>query len=246
MRVVKEPGLNFKIPLIQNTQFFDKRILNVNITAKEVTASDEKRIIVDAFAKYQITDPVKFFKTVNNMQNIKIRVNRILESSMRKAIGTIPLITLLSHERINIMLKIKEYVNTETARFGIQIIDVRILRADLPKENSEAIYSRMQTDREKEAKQIRAEGFELANKIKASADKERRILLAESYKQAQILRGEGDAEAAKIYNRAYAAEPDFYKFYMSLKTYRKTLKDKDTSYILSPNSDFLRFLKLNN
>jgi membrane protease subunit HflC len=244
VRVINKPGLKIKIPLVQNVEYFDKRILNVDADAKEVTASDEKRIMVNAFARYKITDPVKFYKTVYNYNGMKIRLNRILESSMRRVIGRVPLITLLSVERSNIMLEIRELVNDEATNFGVEVIDVRILRADLPKENSNAIYQRMATDREKEAKQIRAEGQEESARIKSQADREKKVLIAEAYKKSQILRGEGDAEATKIYNEAYARDPEFYSFYKSLETYKATLKKEDTSFILSPDSELLKFLRL--
>ncbi|MCC2646751.1 MAG: Membrane protease subunit, stomatin/prohibitin-like protein [Rickettsiaceae bacterium] len=244
VRVIDKPGLKVKLPLIQNVEYFDKRIISVDADAKEVTASDEKRIMVNAFARYKITDPIKFYKTVYNYNGMKIRLNRILESSMRRVIGRVPLITLLSVERSNIMHEIRDLVNDETANFGVQVIDVRILRADLPKENSNAIYQRMATDREKEAKQIRAEGQEEAARIKSQADKEKKVILAEAYKKAQGLRGEGDAEATKIYNEAYARDPEFYAFYKSLETYKSTLKKEDTSFILSPDSELLKFLRL--
>jgi membrane protease subunit HflC len=216
----------------------------VDAEAKELTASDGKRVIVDAFAKFRITDPVTFYKTVNNYQGVRIRLNKILESSMRKVIGRIELTTLLSGERGNVMLDICKGVNTETKDYGLEVIDVRILRADLPKENSAAIYRRMQTEREKEAKQIRAEGQEEAARIRSKADKESKILLAEAYMQAQILKGEGDAAAAKIYNSAYSKDPEFYKFYKTLSAYRNVFKKEDTSFVISPNSDFLGFLNL--
>ncbi len=244
VRVIKEPGLNVKIPFIQNIEYFDRRVLTVDAEAKELTASDGKRVIVDAFAKFRITDPVMFYKTVNNYQGVRIRLNKILESSMRKVIGRIELTTLLSGERANVMLDICKGVNSETQNYGLEVIDVRILRADLPKENSAAIYRRMQTEREKEAKQIRAEGQEEAARIRSKADKESKILLADAYMQAQILKGEGDAGAAKIYNLAYSKDPEFYKFYKTLSAYREVLKKEDTSFVISPNSDFLEFLNL--
>lgn len=244
VRVIKEPGLNVKIPFIQNVEYFDRRVLTVDAEAKELTASDGKRVIVDAFAKFRITDPVTFYKTVNNYQGVRIRLNKILESSMRKVIGRIELTTLLSGERTNVMLDICKAVNAETTDYGLEVIDVRILRADLPKENSAAIYRRMQTEREKEAKQIRAEGQEEAARIRSKADKESKILLAEAYMQAQILKGEGDSAAAKIYNLAYSKDPEFYKFYKTLSAYRNVLKKEDTSFVISPNSDFLGFLNL--
>jgi membrane protease subunit HflC len=244
VRSVREPGLHFKVPFIQNIMFFDNRILNVSLESTEVTASDEKKIIVNAFAKYRIDNPVEFYKTINNIHNIRIQLNRILDSSIRRVIGTKPLVSLLSHERREIMDKVSENVNKETARLGVNVIDVRLVRADLPKENSDAVCRRMQTEREKEAKQIRAEGVEIASKIKASAEKESKIVISESYKNSEITRGEGDSKAAKIYNAAYSRDPEFYKFHKSLGAYRATLNSKDTSFIISPDSDFLKILKL--
>ena len=244
MRTINEPGLNIKIPFIQNVEFFDKRILHVDAEAKELTASDGKRLIVDAFGKFLINDPVMFYKTVYNYQGVKIRLNKILESSMRKVIGRVPLTTLLTGERANVMLHIRDLVNQEAKNFGINVIDVRILRADLPKENSAAIYRRMQTEREKEAKQIRAEGQEEGARIRARAEKESQVLLAEAYMEAQILKGDGDSKAAEIFNQAYAQDPDFYKFYRSLEVYKNSLKKEDTSMVLSPDAEFFKYLNL--
>ena len=244
IRSVKEPGLHFKVPFVQNVLFFDNRILNSEVESMEVTASDEKRIIVTAFAKYQILNPVEFYKTVNNTHNVKVYINRILDSSIRRVIGTKPLISLLSNERTEIMNRINENVNLEAKRYGINVLDVRIVRADLPQENSKAIASRMMADRQKEAKQFRAEGFEAASRIKASADREAKVILADSRKNAEITRGIGDAEATKIYNNIYSRDPEFYRFYRSLKTYKNTFNAEDTSFIISPDSEFLKFLKL--
>lgn len=244
MRVVEEPGLKFKIPLIQNVRFFDNRILYVNAEAKELTAKDGKRIIVDAFAKYKIIDPVKFFKTVQNYDGAELRLNRILESSMRKVIGKENLSTLLTDQRSELMLSIKDLLDTEAKTFGIDIIDARIKRADLPAENSEAIYRRMQTDREKEAKQIRAEGREEAARIRSTADKESKILISDAYKDSERIKGEGDAEAAIIYNKAYSKDAEFYKFYRSLVSYKKSLSKDTTSFVVSPNSPYFQHLQL--
>ncbi|MDR0296996.1 MAG: protease modulator HflC [Rickettsia sp.] len=244
VRIIESPGLNIKIPFIQNVEFFDKRILNVEAEAKELTASDGKRVIVDAFAKFRIIDPVMFYKTVHNYQGVKIRLNKNLESSMRKVIGRLPLTSLLTSERSEIMSNILNQVNQEARNFGLDVIDVRILRADLPKENSAAIYRRMQTAREKEATQIRAEGQEEAARIRSRADKESKILLAEAYMQSQIIKGEGDRESAKIYNIAYSVDPEFYKFYRSLEVYKNTLKKDDTSFVLSPEAELFKYLNL--
>lgn len=244
MRTIENPGLNIKIPFIQNVEFFDKRILNVEAETKELTASDGKRVIVDAFAKFRIVDPVMFYKTVHNYQGVKIRLNKNLESSMRKVIGRLPLTSLLTSARSDIMSNILNQVNEEAKNFGLDVIDVRILRADLPKENSAAIYRRMQTAREKEATQIRAEGQEEGARIRSRADKESKILLAEAYMQSQIIKGDGDMEAAKIYNLAYSVDPEFYKFYRSLEVYKNTLKKDDTSFVLSPEAELFKYLNL--
>jgi modulator of FtsH protease HflC len=241
VRIIDKPGLKAKIPFIQKVEFYDKRLLNVEVEAKELTASDGKRIIVDAFARFKIIDPVIFYRTVNNYQNITIRLNKIIESAMRKVIGKSPLTTLLSFERGNIMKDIYDSVDVEAKNFGVKISDVKIMRADLPKENSVAIYKRMQTEREKEARQIRAEGQEEAMKIRSIADKEIRILMAEAYMKSQILKGEGDAISSKTYNNTYSKDPEFYSFYKSLDAYKKSLKD-NTYIIISPNSGFLKYL----
>lgn len=245
IRVIKEPGLHFKLPFIQNVAFFDNRILHIDAEAKELTASDGKRVIVDAFAKFKIVDPVTFYKTVNNFQGVSVRVNKILESQMRKVIGKVELTSLLSSSRRNIMEQIRDNVYKECKNFGIEVVDVRILRADLPKENSASIYGRMQTEREKEAKQIRAEGMEEAARIRSRADKESKIILAEAYKQSEILKGEGDAEAAKIFNDAFGKDPEFYSFFRHMQTYKNAMQAGETTYILSPDSKFLKYLNVN-
>ena len=244
VRIIEEPGLNIKIPLIQNIQFLDKRILNVTAEEKELTALDEKRVLVDAFAKYQITSPVKFIKTVNNYSGANLRLNKILESSMRTIIGRVPLNALLSDQRSDLMLQIRDLVHKEAGTFGIKIIDVRILKSDLPQENSDAIYSRMQTERHKEAKQIRAEGEEEAARIKSRANKESQIILATAFMDAQKIKGIGDAESARLYNQAYSKDPEFYKFYRSLIAYKKSLAKDNTQFVLSPKSEFFKYLKV--
>jgi membrane protease subunit HflC len=244
MRTIEAPGLHIKIPLIQNVEFFDKRLLDVEAEAKELTAADGKRVIVDAYAKFRINNPVMFYKTVYNYQGVKIRLTRNLESSMRKVIGRVSLSNLLTTERNNVMLNILNQVNGEAKNFGIDVVDVRILRADLPKENSAAIYRRMQTAREKEATQIRAEGQEEGVRIRSRADKESKILLAKAYRDAQIIKGNGDEQAAKIYNAAYSIDTEFYKFYKSLMVYKNSLKKDDTAFVLSPGSELLKYLNL--
>ncbi|WP_032139327.1 protease modulator HflC [Rickettsia tamurae] len=244
VRTIENPGLNIKIPFIQNVEFFDKRLLDVEVEAKELTAADGKRVIVDAYAKFQINNPVMFYKTVHDYQGVKIRLTRNLESSMRKVIGKISLSSLLSQERSNVMLNILNQVDGEAKSFGIDVVDVRILRADLPKENSAAIYRRMQTAREKEATQIRAEGQEESVRIRSKADKESKIIIAKAYRDAQIIKGDGDEKAAKIYNSAYSVDPEFYKFYRSLLVYKNSLKKEDTNFVISPDAEVLKYLNL--
>jgi membrane protease subunit HflC len=244
IRIIEKPGLNIKIPLIQNVQFLDKRILNVSAEEKELTASDEKRVIVDAFAKYKIVNPLKFVQTVHNYAGANLRLNKTLESAMRTIIGKYPLSTLLTDQRASLMYQIRDLVSGETQSFGIELIDVRILKADLPKENSMAIHSRMQTERNKEAKQIRAEGAEESARIRARADKKNKVILAEAYMEAQKIKGLGDNESARIYNAAYSKDPEFYKFYRSLVAYKASLAKENTQFVLSPNAEFFKYLQI--
>ena len=241
VKVNKEPGLHFKIPVIQKVEFFDNRILNAYVDEKEVIAKDRKRLLVNAYAKYKITDPLKFYQTLRDDHLVKSRLNPIFESSLREALGKVPLVALLTDERVGIMRQIKELVNVQVSNFGIDIVDVRILRADLPKENSAAIYRRMQTDREKEAKESRAEGAEEAQRVKSHAEKDRKVIIAEAQKQGDIIRGEGEAISAKIYADSYGKDNEFFAFYRSLQSYRLIFDKENTKLILSPNSELLKY-----
>lgn len=241
IRVVREPGLNFKIPFAQDLIVFDKRVLDLNADPKELIAADQKRLIVDSFAKYRITDPLKFYQTVRNEAGMRVRLNAILDSRLREVLGSVPLQALLTGEREKIMQDIKQKVNQEAKSFGIDVIDVRIMRADLPQTNSEAIFLRMQTERQREAKEFRAQGAEESQRIRSRADKERTIILAEAQKQASLVRGAGEGKSTEIYTEAYSRDPEFYRFYRTLQAYRETLKNTDTTLILSPDSEFLKF-----
>lgn len=241
VRVIKEPGLKFKIPFIQNVIFFDKRTLDLGVQDQEVIALDQKRLIINAFAKYRIIDPLKFYTTVRNVYGINSRLGAILDSSLRQVIGEVTLNELLTVNRGKIMTRIKEVVAKESEIFGVEIIDVRIMRADLPKENSEAIFARMQTEREKEAREIRANGAEEADKIKAEADKQRTIILAEAKKKSSIAKGSGDAEATKIYADSYGKDPEFADFYRSMNAYKESLNQSNTKMVISPNSNFFKY-----
>lgn len=239
--VKKEPGLNLKVPFIQEVVFFDNRILNVTDEEKELIAKDQKRVIISAYAKYQINDPLKFYQTVRDNIGLKSRLSTILNSVLRQVIGDEPLIALLSEKRTTIMDRIQGLVNNEVAKFGIDIKDVRILRADLPTENSAAIFKRMQSDREKEAKQLRAQGEEESQIIISRSNKEKTIIMAEANKIASMLRGEGDAQSIKIYADVTKSDPEFYEFYRSLDAYKKVLDNKETALYMSSGDQFFKF-----
>lgn len=238
---ITKPGLAFKIPLIQETRFFDKRILNVDPSSEEVLLSDQKRLVVDAFARYRITDMLKFFQALKNEQMADGRLQNIINANLRNVLGKAPLTDVLSEKRASLMAEIQRNVNRDAERFGIQVVNVRIVRADLPAQTSEAIFARMRSEREQEAKQARAEGAEKAQKITADADKERRVLLADAERQAQVKRGEGDSTATLAYSAAFGRDPQFYAFYRSMEAYRKALADPETTLVLTPDNDFFRF-----
>ena len=240
-RIVQKAGLHAKIPFIQNVVFLDTRILNLDAPPEEVIASDQKRLIVDAFARFQIKNPLQFYISVGNERVARSRLATIVNARIRGVLGKEELATLVSKDRARLMDQITKDVNTEAEKLGIQIIDVRIKRADLPQANSEAIYRRMQTEREREAKEFRAEGAEIAQTIRSTADKEVTIILAEANKKSQVLKGEGDGERNKIFADAFGRDPEFFSFYRSMQSYEKSLIGKDTSLILSPDSDFFKF-----
>jgi len=240
-RIITNPGLNFKIPFIQNVVFLDKRILNLDTPPEEVIASDQKRLIVDAFARFQIVDPLKFYISVGNERVARSRLSTIINSRIRSVLGTQRLQTLLSADRTNQMSLIQDGVNNEAENFGIKIVDVRIKRADLPQANSEAIYKRMQTEREREAKEFRAKGAEMAAEITSTADKEVTVILANAEKTSQILKGEGDGQRNKIFADAFGRDPEFFAFYRAMQAYEKALIGGETSLILSPDSEFFKF-----
>ena len=240
-RIIMNPGINFKIPFIQNVVFLDKRILNLDTPPEEVIASDQKRLIVDAFARFQIVDPLKFYISVGNERVARSRLSTIINSRIRSVLGTQRLQTLLSADRTNQMSLIQDGVNNEAENFGIKIVDVRIKRADLPQANSDAIYKRMQTEREREAKEFRAKGAEMAAEITANADKEVTVILANAEKSSQILKGEGDGKRNKIFAEAFGRDPEFFAFYRAMQAYEKALIGGETSLILSPDSEFFKF-----
>jgi len=240
-RVLSDPGLKVKIPFIQNVVFLDRRILSLDPQPEEVIASDQKRLIVDAYARFKIVEPLKFYISVGNEMVARSRLATIINSRLRSVLGKHSLATLLSEERSKQMSIIQDGVNTEAEKFGITIIDIRIKRADLPQANSEAIYKRMQTEREREAKQFRARGAEMAVTITSTADKEVTVILANANKQSEIMKGEGDGIRNKIFADAFGRDPEFFSFYRAMQAYETALIGGDTSLILSPDSDFFKF-----
>ena len=240
-KIITEAGLNFKLPFIQNVVFLDKRVLNLDNPPEEVIASDQKRLIIDAITRFQIVDPLKFYISVGNERVARSRLSTIINSRIRGVLGTQDLATLLSTERTKQMTIIRNDVNEEAKGFGIKIIDVRIKRADLPPANSDAIYKRMQTERQREAKEFRAQGAEIAAKITSTADKDVTVLLANAKKQSEIMKGEGDGQRNKIFADAFGKDPQFFAFYRAMQAYETALIGGETSLILSPDSEFFKF-----
>ena len=240
-KIISKAGLNFKLPFIQNVVFLDRRILNLDNAPQEVIASDQKRLIIDAITRFQITDPLKFYISVGNERVARSRLSTIINSRIRGVLGTQELATLLSTDRTKQMAIIQKDVNKEAKSFGIKIIDVRIKRADLPPANSDAIYKRMQTEREREAKEFRAEGAEIAQKIRSTADKDVTVLLANANKKSEIMKGEGDGQRNKIFASAFGRDPQFFGFYRAMQAYETALIGGETSMVLSPDSEFFKF-----
>ena len=240
-RVIQSSGLHFKLPLVQNVVRYDIRILEYDLPIEEIIAVDKKRMLVDSFTRFKIVDPLEFYKTVGTESSVRNRLNSNVISSLRRIVGRVTLEELLSEERSKIMEDIRQEVNSEASRFGIEIVDVRIRRADLPEANSQAIYERMISERVREAKEFREKGSEVDQKIRAEADKDKTVILAEATKKSEILRGKGESEAVNIYADAFEKDPDFYSFYRSMQAYGKVLGEDGTTMILSPDSEFLEF-----
>ena len=239
--VVSQPGLHFKLPFVQNVVRLDKRILAYDGGQEEIIASDQKRLVVDTYTRFKIVDPLQFFKSVGSEAIARSRLGAIVNANLRQVLGGVPLQSVLTEERTSLMSEITALVNDGARPFGLKVVDVRIKRADLPPENSEAIFRRMQAERDREAREFRAQGDEQATRIRANADRERAVLLAEANRDAQIIRGEGDAKRNNIFAKAFGQDPEFFAFYRSMLAYRTALADNETSLVLSPTSDFFRF-----
>ena len=240
-RVITEPGLNFKLPLVDTATYFEKRLLSFDGDAQEIPTVDQKQLIVDAFARYRIVDTLKFFQSVGTVAGMEARLPNVINSSLRQVLGDVPLSRVLTEERLALMRKSTEIASLNATEFGIEIVDVRLKRVDLPEENSQAVFRRMQTQREQEARKFRAEGDKDSRTIRADADKQQRVILAEARKTAEIMRGEGDAEAQAIYNQAYTRDEDFFDFWRSMQAMERGLGSESTTYVGPPTGDFFRF-----
>ena len=238
---ITEPGLNWKIPFIQNVIYFDKRILNLDSPAEEIIAGDQKRLVVDAFARYKIVDPLKFYQAVRDIRQAETRLRPVFVSALRNVLGEESLETLVRDDRSGLMVRIKDDFNTATANLGVEIVDVRIRRADLPAANSQAVFRRMQTEREREAAELRAQGAETAQRIRSRADRDVTVLLAEAQRESDTIRGEGDAKRNGIFADAYGRDPEFFSFYRSMLAYEEGLGSDTTTMVISPEGDFFRY-----
>lgn len=241
-RVITEPGLNFKMPFVQNVVFIDKRILDLDSPTEELIAADQKRLVVDAFTRYRISDPLQFYKSLRDSRRANSRLAAIVSSSMRSVVGEAPFEEIVRSKRDSLMSRIRDLVNEQADDFGIEIVDVRIRRADLPEANSQAIYRRMQTERQQEAAEFRAKGQEVSRGIHAKADKDVTVLTAEAERDAQIIRGQGDSCRNRIFAAAYGQDPDFFAFYRSMQSYEMALETDGTTLVLSPDSAFFKYL----
>ena len=239
--LITQPGLNFKIPFIEQVVFLDKRILDLETPKQEVLASDNQRIEVDAFVRYKILDPLKFYQTVNNVSGANGQLASVLNSAVRRVLGEATLTEIVRDKRAALMIGIRDQVDAEGKRIGVGVIDVRIRRADLPKEISEKVFSRMQTERQREATEFRAQGSEQAQRIRAKADRDVIVLLAETQRIADQTRGEGEGERNRVFAEAFGKDPAFFSFYRSMQAYETGLKPGETRMVLSPKSDFFRF-----
>jgi len=239
--VVSEPGLNFKAPFIDTVISIDKRILDLENPSQEVIASDQKRLVVDAFARYRIKNPLRFYQSIGSIQAANIQLTTLLNAALRRVLGEVSFITVVRDEREGLMTRIRDQLDREADQYGIQLVDVRIRRADLPEANSQAVYQRMQTERQREAAEFRAQGGQKSQEIRSKADREATVIIAEANSTAEQTRGVGDAERNRLFAEAYGRDPDFFAFYRSMSAYETGLRSSDTRFLLRPDSEFFRF-----
>jgi membrane protease subunit HflC len=241
VRVVDEPGLHVKVPFIDSVIDIDRRILDLEAPAQEVIASDQKRLVVDAFARYRIQDPLRFYQTLGSIAGANSQLAILLNSALRRVLGEVTFTHVVRDQRAELMSRIRELVDHEATGYGIQVVDVRIRRADLPEQNSQAVYQRMQTERQREAAEFRAQGAQRAQEIRSRADREVTVLVAEATSKSEQIRGEGDATRNQIFADAFNQDPDFFVFYRSMQAYESGLKHTDTRYLLKPDTSFFRY-----
>jgi len=239
--IATEPGLHVKAPFIDTVIPIDRRILDLENPSQEVIASDQKRLVVDAFARYRIKDALRFYQSVGSIQAANLQLTTLLNAALRRVLGEVTFIQVVRDEREALMGRIRDQLDHEADGYGIQVVDVRIRRADLPEQNSQAVYQRMQTERQREAAEFRAQGGQKAQEIRANADREATVIVAEANSKAEQIRGEGDAERNRLFAEAYSKDPDFFAFYRSMTAYETGLKGADTRFLLTPESDFFRF-----
>jgi modulator of FtsH protease HflC len=249
-RTIESPGLNFKIPFVQNVVIVERRVLDLDPSVEEVILADQRRLQVDAFARYRIVDPLQFYKAIGGGTDFRImertlqsRLAPQLSAAMRSTLGSVTLVDILSNARATVISRIAASLREAESTFGIKVVDVRIRRADLPDQTSQAIYGRMKSERDREASEFRAQGLEQGQQIRSRAERERTVLLAEAEREAQRLRGEGDRQAIRIQAEAYGKAPEFFVFYRSLQAYRETLQGDDTTMVLNPRGDFFQYFE---
>jgi len=241
VRVVTDAGLHFKIPLIDSVIAIDKRILDLENPAQEVIASDQKRLVVDAFARYRIQDPLRFYQTVQTIQGANSQLSVLLNSALRRVLGESTLTHVVRDERAQLMARVRELLDKEAQVYGILVVDVRIRRADLPEQNSQAVYQRMQTERQREAAEFRAQGSQKSQEIRSKADRDVTVLVAEATSKSEQIRGEGDGDRNRIFAEAFGKDTDFFGFYRSMQAYEAGMRNNDTRMVLSPDSEFFRY-----
>ena len=239
--VADKPGLYFKVPLIENVVYLDRRVLDLNLPAQEVIASDQKRLVVDAYARFRIFDPLRFYQSVNTIAGAENRLGSIVSSTVRSVLGDATFTDVVRTEREALMRQIRDRVNTAARGLGVEIVDVRLRRVDLPEQNSQAVFQRMQTERQREATDIRAQGTQQGQSIRARADRDVTVIVADATRKADELRGNGEAEKNRILAEAYSQDTDFFAFYRYMQAYEAGLKPADTRMLLSPNSEFFRY-----
>jgi len=240
-QVIRAPGLNWKYPFVDTVEFLDKRILDLETAEQEVTASDQKRLIVDAFTRYRITDPLLFYQNVRDERRVRVVLGPLIDSAIRRVLGGATLQDVVKDKREPLMKEIATQVNREGKDYGVEVVDVRIKRADLPQQNLASVFNRMTADRIREATELRAQGGALKNRIEANADRDVTIIKAEAVKKSELLRGDGDAERNRVFNDAFGRDPEFFRFYRSMQAYEQAIKPNETRMLLSPDSEFFRY-----